>query len=111
MDQMLRGQDGWQEAIASALARARHPIAVDPRFSPRIRSGVTPSRAAMPAARAASTLLLVHPGTDGELVVPLTLRHAELRAAVYHYAGQHIWGATARTLAMFATVLADATAG
>ena len=34
----------------------------------------------MPAARAASTLLLVHPGTDGELVVPLTLRHAALRA-------------------------------
>jgi 8-oxo-dGTP pyrophosphatase MutT (NUDIX family) len=169
----------------------------------------------MPAARAASTLLLVHPGTDGELVVPLTLRHADLRAhagevslpggavdpgdatreaaalreaweeiglspasvrvagtlddiwipvsnfelrpfvatlgvrpdlhpqtdevaailelplrliltdeivaeeefsgpgwqlraAVYHFAGQNIWGATARTLAMFATVLADA---
>ncbi len=33
----------------------------------------------MPDARAASTLLLVHPGTAGELVVPLTLRRADLR--------------------------------
>lgn len=31
-----------------------------------------------------------------------------LRAAVYRFAGQRIWGATARTLAMFATVLRDA---
>ena len=31
-----------------------------------------------------------------------------LSAAVYRYAGQHIWGATARTLAMFATVLSEA---
>jgi 8-oxo-dGTP pyrophosphatase MutT (NUDIX family) len=31
-----------------------------------------------------------------------------LRVAVYRYAGQRIWGATARTLAMLATVLRDA---
>jgi hypothetical protein len=31
-----------------------------------------------------------------------------LRAAVYRYAGHRIWGATARTLAMFAAVLAEA---
>lgn len=31
-----------------------------------------------------------------------------LRAAVYRYAGHRIWGATARTLAMFATVLREA---
>ena len=29
----------------------------------------------------------------------------ELHAAVYRYAGHRIWGATARTLAMFAAVL------
>jgi 8-oxo-dGTP pyrophosphatase MutT (NUDIX family) len=31
-----------------------------------------------------------------------------LRVAVYRHAGQRIWGATARTLAMFATVLREA---
>jgi 8-oxo-dGTP pyrophosphatase MutT (NUDIX family) len=31
-----------------------------------------------------------------------------LRAGVYRYAGERIWGATARTLAMFATVIAMA---
>ena len=30
-----------------------------------------------------------------------------LRAAVYRYAGHRIWGATARTLAMFASVLPE----
>ncbi len=32
----------------------------------------------------------------------------QLRAAVYRYAGHRIWGATARTLAMFAAVLQGA---
>lgn len=32
----------------------------------------------------------------------------QLRAAVYRYAGHRIWGATARTLAMFAAVLREA---
>ena len=31
-----------------------------------------------------------------------------LRAAVYRYAGERIWGATARTLAMFASVVRQA---
>jgi hypothetical protein len=31
-----------------------------------------------------------------------------LRAAVYRHAGHRIWGATARTLAMFAAVLREA---
>jgi hypothetical protein len=31
-----------------------------------------------------------------------------LRAAVYRHAGNRIWGATARTLAMFAAVLREA---
>ncbi len=39
-----------------------------------------PARASMPVARAASTLLLVYPGSDGRLTVPLTVRHADLRA-------------------------------
>ena len=34
----------------------------------------------MPVPRPASTLLLIHPGAETELVVPLTLRHADLRA-------------------------------
>ena len=32
----------------------------------------------------------------------------QLRAAVYRYAGHRVWGATARTLAMFAAVLREA---
>jgi 8-oxo-dGTP pyrophosphatase MutT (NUDIX family) len=34
----------------------------------------------MPPARAAATLLLIYPGPDGELTIPLTLRHADLRS-------------------------------
>jgi 8-oxo-dGTP pyrophosphatase MutT (NUDIX family) len=34
----------------------------------------------MPPARAASTLLLLYPGQDGALTLPLTVRHAALRA-------------------------------
>jgi len=37
-------------------------------------------RAAMPPARHASTLLLLYPGPDGELLLPLTVRNATLRA-------------------------------
>lgn len=36
------------------------------------------------------------------------VRQWRLRAAAYHHADLRIWGATARTLAMFATVLAEA---
>jgi len=36
-------------------------------------------RSGFPPARAAATLLLVYPGPDGELSVPLTVRHADLR--------------------------------
>ncbi len=81
---MLRGQAGWQEQIGSALAEARRPIAIDPRFAPRDLVQGPPERrfdrGAMPPARPASTLLLVHPGAEHELVIPLTLRHADLRA-------------------------------
>lgn len=56
----------------------------DPRFSPRAPDDRLPleryDRAALPPARPAATLLLLYPGEGGELTVPLTVRHAELRA-------------------------------
>lgn len=80
MDQILRGRQGWQASIASALAHVPRPIAVDPRFTPRVRSAPDPPRSLAAPPRQASTLLLVAPGAAGELMVPLTLRHPELRA-------------------------------
>ena len=73
-------------AVADALAAASRPIAIDPRFDPRIAvrppgAGATPTRASSPEARQAATLLLLYPSADGSgLVVPLTVRHADLRA-------------------------------
>lgn len=50
---------------------------------PRDAAGRTPvqrfDRATFPAARPASTLLLLYPSADGELTMPLTVRHADLR--------------------------------
>ena len=84
MDRILRGGEGWQEALAGALARATRPIAADLRFAPRAAAddiGLPRyDRATFPPARAAATLLLLYPGPDGELTVPLTVRHADLRA-------------------------------
>jgi 8-oxo-dGTP pyrophosphatase MutT (NUDIX family) len=84
MDRILRGDEGWQEALASALARAPRPIAADPRFAPRAAAaGSDPpryDRGRFPPARAAATLLLLYPGLDGELTLLLTVRHADLRA-------------------------------
>ena len=81
---ILRAQPGWQEAIGQAVAAATRPIAADERFSPRDASGRLNyrrwDRASFPAARAASTLLLLYPGEDGELTMPLTVRHAGLPA-------------------------------
>ncbi|MEO7333245.1 MAG: CoA pyrophosphatase [Gemmatimonadales bacterium] len=84
MDRILRGGDEWEAWIAAALRDAARPIAVDPRFSPRDPGGGPPleryDRAAFPPARQAATLLLVYPGASGELTVPLTVRHADLRS-------------------------------
>jgi len=84
MDRILRGGARWQEAIVRALSEATRPISADPRFAPRsVTDGSGPpryERAAFPPARAAATLLLVYPGPGGELTVPLTVRHADLRA-------------------------------
>ena len=85
MDEILRGGDGWQEAVARAVVEASRPIAADPRFAPR-PAQVAPhvaqryDRSRLPPARAAATLLLVYPAADGELSLPLTVRHADLRA-------------------------------
>lgn len=80
---MLQGEGDWQAGIASALSGARRPIARSLRFAPRDVAGRTNlqryDRATFPTARAASTLLLVYPGVSGELTVPLTVRHADLR--------------------------------
>ena len=60
------------------------PIVADPRFAPRDATGrASPERydrSHFPPARAAATLLLVYPGVDGELTLPLTVRHPDLRA-------------------------------
>ena len=83
MDRILRGEGGWQEAVASALRDATRPIAADPRFAPRAATtdAALPryDRDAFPPARSAATLLLLYPGAGGELTMPLTVRHAELR--------------------------------
>jgi 8-oxo-dGTP pyrophosphatase MutT (NUDIX family) len=84
MDRILRGDEGWQEAVAGALARATRPIAADPRFAPRSAAAVSElprlDRTDFPLARAAATLLLLYPGSGGGLTIPLTVRHADLRA-------------------------------
>jgi 8-oxo-dGTP pyrophosphatase MutT (NUDIX family) len=84
MHRILRGGAGWQEAIVRALAEATRPISADHRFAPRGVSDASAipryDRSALPPARPAATLLLVYPGPDGELTVPLTVRHADLRA-------------------------------
>jgi 8-oxo-dGTP pyrophosphatase MutT (NUDIX family) len=84
MDRILRGGEGWEDAVAHALAHATRPILADPRFAPRAatnHSGLPQyDRASFPPARSAATLLLVYPGPGGELTIPLTVRHADLRA-------------------------------
>ncbi len=85
MDRILRGEAGWQEAVARALAEATRPIVPDPRFVPRAADAATDDlprfdRSTFPTARAAATLLLLYPGAAGELTMLLTVRHADLRA-------------------------------
>ena len=84
MDRILRGAPGWEHAIAGAVQAATHPIAIDARLTPRDATGRAPARrfdrSHFPVARPAATLLLVYPGSDGVLTIPLTVRHADLRA-------------------------------
>jgi 8-oxo-dGTP pyrophosphatase MutT (NUDIX family) len=84
MARILREQPGWQDSLADALARAPRPIPLDERLFARASNG-TPTRrrfdrASMPPARSAATLLAIYPDADGQLVVPLTVRHGDLRA-------------------------------
>ncbi len=82
MDRILRGAGGWQEAVGGALRQATRPISADPKFAPRAAIGSNLpryDRADFPPARPAATLLLLYPGTDGELTLPLTIRHSALR--------------------------------
>ena len=95
MERILRAEGDWQDAVALALRRVPRPIRVDPRVVPRLqpnRPGDDPlppsGRSGLPPPRRAATLLLLYPRslsdptTDAtrELVVPLTVRHAGLRA-------------------------------
>ena len=84
MERILRGQGDWQAAIADALAAAARPIPLDERLLPRTSDGQVTrrrwDRSGFPAARPAATLLAIYPGSDGELVIPLTVRRAEMRA-------------------------------
>jgi 8-oxo-dGTP pyrophosphatase MutT (NUDIX family) len=85
---ILRADGEWQTTIARALADVARPIPVDPRFTPR-RAVPDPAldaedvrrfdRSRFPTAREAATFLLIYPSGD-ELVIPLTVRHAELAA-------------------------------
>jgi 8-oxo-dGTP pyrophosphatase MutT (NUDIX family) len=85
---ILRADGEWQAAVARALADVERPIPVDPRVAVR-RAVSDPAldaedarrfdRSRFPGTRAAATLLLIYPA-DGELVIPLTVRHPELPA-------------------------------
>lgn len=70
--------------MGRALDRAQRPIPLDERLLPRNDRGEVfrsrYDRAALPPARPAATLLAIYPDPSGRLVLPLTVRRAELRA-------------------------------
>jgi 8-oxo-dGTP pyrophosphatase MutT (NUDIX family) len=84
MDRILRAEDGWEDGIAEALRRADRPIPLDERLLTRNAEGEATrrryDRATFPPARPASTLLAIYPDDAGRLVIPLTVRHAEMRS-------------------------------
>ena len=84
MDRILRAESGWEAAIGEALRVASRPIPLDERLLPRGPDGESTrrrfDRATFPPARPASTLLAIYPGSDGRLVIPLTVRRADLRS-------------------------------
>jgi 8-oxo-dGTP pyrophosphatase MutT (NUDIX family) len=84
MERILQAEDGWEELVAGAIAAAARPIRIDPRIVTRDVDGRSIrdrfDRSAMPPARPAATLLLLYPDDDGELHIPLTVRHSDLRA-------------------------------
>jgi 8-oxo-dGTP pyrophosphatase MutT (NUDIX family) len=84
MDRILRAEGAWEQAVADAVTSAPRPIPLDQRLLPVNADGKVSrrrfDRTAFPAARPASTLLAIYPDAAGELVVPLTVRHGDLRA-------------------------------
>lgn len=84
MERILRGDGDWQQAIADAVSRATRPIPLDERLLPRAADGRTrprrSDRSGFPPARPAATLLAIYPDDAGDLVIPLTVRHGDLRA-------------------------------
>jgi 8-oxo-dGTP pyrophosphatase MutT (NUDIX family) len=84
MERILRADPGWEAVIEAALRDAERPIPLDERLLARGSDGRTTrrrfDRAGFPPARPASTLLVLYPGPDGGLVIPLTVRRADLRA-------------------------------
>jgi 8-oxo-dGTP pyrophosphatase MutT (NUDIX family) len=84
MARILRDDPGWEDELARALERAPRPIPLDERLMPRTLDGEARrrrfDRAEFPPARPAATLLAIYPDGDGNLVVPLTVRHGDLRA-------------------------------
>jgi 8-oxo-dGTP pyrophosphatase MutT (NUDIX family) len=83
MERILRAGAGWEEAIADALRTAPRPIPLDERLLPRGPDGEATrrryDRSTFPPARAAATLLAIYPDDHGRLVIPLTVRHADMR--------------------------------
>ena len=84
MVRILREAPGWQDALADAIARVPRPIPLDERMLPKTLDGQVTRRRVdrnrMPPARPAATLLALYPDADGALVIPLTVRHGDLRA-------------------------------
>lgn len=87
IDRILRAAGDWPGEVALALAAAQRPIPPDPRLWPREAvEGDDPPRPApdfghTAPPRAAATLLLLYPAGDtAELVIPLTVRHAQMRS-------------------------------
>ena len=84
MARILREEPGWEDALARALDEAPRPIPIDQRLLPRTVDGEVNrrryQRSEFPPARAAATLLAIYPDAEGNLVVPLTVRHGDLRA-------------------------------
>jgi 8-oxo-dGTP pyrophosphatase MutT (NUDIX family) len=88
MDRILRAEPGWHDFVADAIRHSPRPIPVDPRFVPRAEASAEErvttvpryDRASMPPARRAATLLLLYPGIDDELTLPLTIRNEALRS-------------------------------
>jgi len=84
MERILRAGADWQDRVADALRTAPRPIPLDERLMPRGPDGETTrrrfDRATFPTARPAATLLAIYPDDTGRLVIPLTVRHADMRS-------------------------------